>query len=103
MITNPISFVKNTRTTFSRSQEKSITEVYVQFADEEPAWIPMDTLEAMMKTLLTIKSEIMTEQQEKFKDRIEVEQKNINSNVTIATEEDWEDFWSNSEECHSPK
>ena len=45
----------------------------------------------------------MTEQDEKFKDRTEVEQKSINSNVTIATEEDWEDFWLNSEECHSPK
>jgi len=57
-MTNPISFVKNTRVTYNRFKEKNITEVQVQFADEEPAWIPMDTLEAAMKTLLTVKSEI---------------------------------------------
>ena len=37
---------------------KNFTEVLVQFADEDPAWIPMDTLEAMMTTLLSIKSEV---------------------------------------------
>ena len=57
-MSNPISFVKNTRTTYSMQYRKNVTEVLVQFADEDPAWIPMDTLEAMMKTLLTIKSEI---------------------------------------------
>jgi len=57
-MTNPIAFVKNTRVTYNRFKEKNITEVQVQFADEEPAWIPMDTLEAAMKTLLTVKSEI---------------------------------------------
>ena len=45
----------------------------------------------------------MTEKEERFKDRTETDKKSINSNVTIATEEDWEDFWLNSEECHSPK
>jgi hypothetical protein len=57
-MSNPISFVKNTRTTYSMQYRKNVTEVLVQFADEDPAWIPMDTLESMMKTLLTIKSEI---------------------------------------------
>jgi len=57
-MSNPISFVKNTRTTYSMQYRKNVTEVLVQFADEDPAWIPMDTLEAMMKTLLTIKSEV---------------------------------------------
>lgn len=37
---------------------KNVTEVLVQFADENPAWIPMDTLSAMMKTLLTVKREV---------------------------------------------
>jgi len=55
---NPISFVKNTRTTYSMQYRKNFTEVLVQFADEDPAWIPMDTLEAMMTTLLSIKSEV---------------------------------------------
>ena len=57
-MTNPISFVKNTRTTYSLQYRKNFTEVLVQFADEDPAWIPMDTLEAMMTTLLSIKSEV---------------------------------------------
>ena len=57
-MSNPISFVKNTRTTYSMQYRKNVTEVLVQFADEDPAWIPMDTLESMMKTLLTIKSEV---------------------------------------------
>ena len=55
---NPISFIKNTRTTYSMQYRKNFTEVLVQFAGEDPAWIPMDTLEAMMTTLLTIKSEV---------------------------------------------
>ena len=45
----------------------------------------------------------MTEQEERFNERTETDKKSINSNVTIATEEDWEDCWLNSEECHSPK
>jgi hypothetical protein len=57
-MSNPISFVKNTRTTYSMQYRKNVTEVLVQFADEDPAWIPMDTLEAMMTTLLTIKREV---------------------------------------------
>ena len=41
MIDNPISFVKNTRKTYSKQFESVITEVQVQFADENPAWIPI--------------------------------------------------------------
>ena len=55
---NPISFIKNTRTTYSMQYRKNVTEVLVQFADENPAWIPMDTLEAMMTTLMKIKREV---------------------------------------------
>jgi len=47
MIDNPISFVKNTRQIYSKQFETVITEVQVQFADENPAWIPMDTLLAL--------------------------------------------------------
>ena len=57
-MSNPISFVKNTRTSYSMQYRRNVTEVLVQFADEDPAWIPMHTLEAMMKTLLKIKSEV---------------------------------------------
>ena len=45
---NPVSFVKNVRTTYSRFLQKNIQEVEVQFMDEEPAWIPYDTLIYML-------------------------------------------------------
>ena len=45
---NPVSFVKNVRTTYSRFLQKNIQEVEVQFMDEEPAWIPYDTLISML-------------------------------------------------------
>jgi|TARA_B100002019_G_scaffold218108_1_gene190797 hypothetical protein len=46
-MTNPIAYVKNTREVWSRSLEKNIMEVQVQFKDENPAWIPYETLLAM--------------------------------------------------------
>ena len=45
---NPLSPVKNVRETYSRFLQRIITEVEVQFKDEEPAWIPYETLLAMM-------------------------------------------------------
>ena len=47
MTQNIISCVKNTRKTYSRYLEKTIVEVQVQFNDENPAWIPLDTLAAL--------------------------------------------------------
>ena len=44
---NPLSPVKMVRETYSRWLQKNITEVQVQFKDEEPAWIPYETLLAM--------------------------------------------------------
>ena len=44
---NPLSPVIQVRESYSRWLQKSITEVEVQFKDEEPAWIPYDTLLAM--------------------------------------------------------
>ena len=46
-MTNILSCVKNTRTVYSRYLEKNIVEVQVQFANEDPAWIPYDTLLAI--------------------------------------------------------
>jgi len=46
---NPLSPVKMVRETYSRYLQKNFTEVQVQFADEEPAWIPYETLLAMQK------------------------------------------------------
>ena len=44
---NPLSPVKMVRESYSRYLQKNFTEVQVQFADEEPAWIPYETLLAM--------------------------------------------------------
>ncbi len=46
---NPLSPVKMVRESYSRYLQKHFTEVQVQFDDEEPAWIPYDTLLAMMR------------------------------------------------------
>jgi len=47
---NPFSVVKNTREVWSKFLEQNIREVQVQFADEEPAWIPYTTLLAIQKS-----------------------------------------------------
>ena len=45
---NPVSVVKNVRTSYSRFLQKNVKEVEVQFDNEDPAWIPYNTLLAMM-------------------------------------------------------
>ena len=44
---NTLSPVKMVRETYSRFLQRHVTEVQVQFRDEEPAWIPYDTLLAI--------------------------------------------------------
>jgi hypothetical protein len=46
-MSNPISFVKNTRVVYSKCLQKNVNEVHVQFKNEEPAWIPYETLLAI--------------------------------------------------------
>ena len=46
---NPLSYVKNVRTVYDRFYQKYIKEVQVQFLDENPAWIPYDTLLSMLQ------------------------------------------------------
>ena len=46
---NPLSYVKNVRTVYDRIYQKNIKEVQVQFLDENPAWIPYDTLLSMLQ------------------------------------------------------
>ena len=46
---HPLSPVKMVRETYSKWLQRSVTEVQVQFKDEEPAWIPYETLLAMQK------------------------------------------------------
>ena len=47
---NPFNFVKNTRQSYCRFYQKTFTEVEVQFDNENPTWIPLDTLLAIEKT-----------------------------------------------------
>ena len=47
---NPLSPVKMVRESYSRYLQKNFTEVQVQFRDEEPAWIPYETLLAMQQS-----------------------------------------------------
>ena len=46
---NPLSYVKNVRTVYDRFYQKNIKEVQVQVLDENPAWIPYDTLLSMLQ------------------------------------------------------
>ena len=46
---NLLSHVKNVRTVYDRFYQKNIKEVQVQFLDENPAWIPYDTLLSMLQ------------------------------------------------------
>ena len=45
---NPLSPVKMVRESYSKWLQKNVTEVQVQFEEEEPTWIPYDTLIAIM-------------------------------------------------------
>ena len=47
-MTNPLTHVKNVRTVYDRFYQKNVKEVQVQFLDEDPAWIPYDTLLSML-------------------------------------------------------
>jgi len=47
---NPLSPVKQVRESYSKWLQKHVTEVEVQFKDEDPAWIPYDTLLAMQES-----------------------------------------------------
>ena len=47
---NPFRPVKNVRTIYDRFYQKNVKQVEVQFKDEDPAWIPYDTLIAMMES-----------------------------------------------------
>ena len=47
---SPFGNVLNTRESYSRFHQKLFTEVEVQFDNEDPTWIPLDTLLAIEKT-----------------------------------------------------
>ena len=48
---NPFNIVKNTRETYCKFHQENITEVEVQFQDETPTWIPLETLIAIKSYL----------------------------------------------------
>ena len=43
------NIVQDTRETYSKWLQKHVTEVRVQFGNEDPAWIPYPTLMAMQE------------------------------------------------------
>ena len=45
---NPLTHVKSVRTVYDRFYQKNVKEVQVQFLDEDPAWIPYETLISIM-------------------------------------------------------
>ena len=49
MMINPLTHVKNVRTVYDRFYQKNAKEVQVQFLDEDPAWIPYNTLLSMLQ------------------------------------------------------
>ena len=48
---SPLRYVQNVRTVYSRFYQKNIKEVEVRFSDEDPAWIPYDTLLSIMSIM----------------------------------------------------
>ena len=44
---NPFSPVKRTREVWNKNLNQKVMEVQVQFANENPAWIPLETLLAL--------------------------------------------------------
>ena len=48
---SPFGVVKNTRESYSIFHRETYTEFEVQFDDERPTWIPLETLLAIQKYL----------------------------------------------------
>jgi len=48
---SPFSVVKNTRKSYNRFYQENVTEVEVQFKNEKPTWIPLETLIAIQSYL----------------------------------------------------
>ena len=48
---SPFGVVKNTRESYSKFYQEVFTEVEVQFENENPTWVPLDTLLAIQSYL----------------------------------------------------
>ena len=44
---NPLNLVKNVREVWNKNLNQKVKEVQVQVKDEQPAWIPLETLLAL--------------------------------------------------------
>jgi hypothetical protein len=44
---NPLSRVQQTRTLYSKTKEKNVVECLISFDGEEPAWVPVETINGM--------------------------------------------------------
>ena len=49
------NYVKNSRKNYYKHLGRIVTEVLVQFKDEDPSWIPLDTYESMPGIVLSDK------------------------------------------------
>lgn len=55
---SPFQPVKNVRTVYDKFRGKIVKEVQVQFLDEDPAWIPYDTLLAIKENEIKLQERI---------------------------------------------
>jgi len=57
---NPLTPVKNVREVWNKSLNQKVMEVQVQFQNENPSWIPLETLLAIQSVRNEQKNETAT-------------------------------------------
>lgn len=46
-MTNPISLVTDTRSVYNKNKNKIVVEGFISFNQEDPIWIPIETIQSM--------------------------------------------------------
>lgn len=46
-MTNPLSLITDTRSVYNKTKNKIVVEGFISFYDEDPVWIPIETIESM--------------------------------------------------------
>jgi hypothetical protein len=46
-MTNPLSLITDTRCVYNKNKNKIVVEGFISFHDEDPAWLPIETIESM--------------------------------------------------------
>jgi hypothetical protein len=46
-MTNPISLVTDTRSVYNKNKNKIVVEGFISFDQEDPIWIPIETIQSM--------------------------------------------------------